>query len=297
MRLGFIGFGEAAFELSTGLRQEGIETIFAHDVMVNHPTFGAQIKERASQAQVQILATPEDVLKQVEVVIVAVPADKAYGVSEELKPHLKKDCVYVDVSASTPEVKQNIAKNIEQNGVLFVDAAMMGSLPVNKHKVPILASGGGADQFISLMAPYGMVIRKVSGNPGEASAVKLIRSIHMKGVVALYLELLEAAHSFNVEKLVLESLSDTLDGKSFEQTMNRLVTGTSIHALRRSIELDGSIQMLEASNIDSSMSKAAKEKLQHLAELNLREKFKGKKPERWLEVIEACKEKTIPINS
>ncbi|WNS78633.1 prephenate dehydrogenase/arogenate dehydrogenase family protein [Domibacillus sp. DTU_2020_1001157_1_SI_ALB_TIR_016] len=297
MRLGFIGFGEASFELSTGLKQEGVEMIFAHDVMLNHPAFGAQIKKRASQAQVEILAAPEDVLEKVEVVIVAVPADKAYGVSEELKPYLKKDCVYVDVSASTPKVKQNISKNIEGNGVLFVDAAMMGSLPVYKHKVPILASGSGAERLVSLMTPYGMDIKKVSSNPGEASAVKLIRSIHMKGVAALYLELLEAAHAFNVEKLVLDSLSETMDGNSFEQTMNRLVTGTSIHALRRSIELDGSIQMLEASDIDSSMSKAAKDKLQHLADVNLREKFKGQKPEHWLDVIKACKEENAAINS
>lgn len=80
----------------------------------------------------------------------------------------------------------------------------------------------------------------------------------MKGVVALYLELLEASHEFNVEQVVLDSISETLDSKSFRETMNRLVTGTSIHALRRSIELDGSIQMLEASNLNSVMSRATK---------------------------------------
>ncbi|WP_255822062.1 hypothetical protein [Domibacillus sp. PGB-M46] len=39
MRLGFIGFGEVTFELSTSLRQEGVEMIFIRDVMLNHPTF------------------------------------------------------------------------------------------------------------------------------------------------------------------------------------------------------------------------------------------------------------------
>ena len=77
MKLGFIGFGEAAFELSVGLKGEGLETIFAHDVMIDHPTYGPQIKERAAQAQVELLYRPEEVLKQVDIVIVAVPADKA----------------------------------------------------------------------------------------------------------------------------------------------------------------------------------------------------------------------------
>lgn len=294
MKLGFIGFGEAAFELSVGLKQEGLEIIFAHDVMLDHPTFGPQIKGRAIQAQIELLASPEEVLDQVDVVMVAVPADKAYEVSELLKPHLKKGCIYVDVSASTPAVKQKINNTIQEKNAFFVDAAMLGPLPVYKHKVPISASGNGVDQLISLMTSYGMNITKVSENPGDASAVKLIRSIYMKGVAALCLELLEAAHELNVEELVLDSLSETLDSKSFKETMNRLVTGTSIHALRRSIELDGSIQMLETSNLNSVMSKAAKNKLEALARLNLKEKFKGQKPDHWLEVIEACKEDTIP---
>lgn len=294
MKLGFIGFGEAAFELSVGLKQEGLEIIFAHDVMLDHPTFGPQIKGRAIQAQIELLASPEEVLDQVDVVMVAVPADKAYEVSELLKPHLKKGCIYVDVSASTPAVKQKINNTIQEKNAFFVDAAMLGPLPVYKHKVPISASGNGVDQLISLMTSYGMNITKVSENPGDASAVKLIRSIYMKGVAALCLELLEAAHELNVEELVLDSLSETLDSKSFKETMNRLVTGTSIHALRRSIELDGSIQMLETSNLNSVMSKAAKNKLEALARLNLKEKFKGQKPDHWLEVIKACKEDTIP---
>ncbi|KZE15234.1 NAD(P)-dependent oxidoreductase [Priestia aryabhattai] len=290
MKLGFIGFGEAAFELSVGLKGEGLETIFAHDVMIDHPTYGPQIKERAAQAQVELLYRPEEVLKQVDIVIVAVPADKALEVSEMLKPFIKKGCIYVDVSASTPIVKQKIDINIQEKNAFFVDAAMLGPLPVYKHKVPISASGNGVDRLISLMTPYSMDITKVSEKPGDASAVKLIRSIYMKGVVALYLELLEASHEFNVEQLVLDSISETLDSKSFRETMNRLVTGTSIHALRRSIELDGSIQMLEASNLNSVMSRAAKSKLETLASFNLKEKFKGQKPDHWLDVIKACKE-------
>lgn len=57
---------------------------------------------------------------------------------------------------------------------------------------------------------------------------------------------------------MLDSLDAAMAGNSLEQTMNRLLTGAFVHALRISIELDGSVQMLEAFN---SMSKAAKENL------------------------------------
>jgi 3-hydroxyisobutyrate dehydrogenase-like beta-hydroxyacid dehydrogenase len=289
MKLGFIGFGEAAFELSIGLKQEGFETICAHDVMLDHPTFGPQIKERAKQAQVELEYTPKSLLmrEDLAMLIVAVPANKAYEVSNSLKLYLRKELIYIDVSASTPDIKRKISNSLKERGVSFVDASMMGPLPVYKHKVPILASGEGTDAFIDIMSQYGMDISKVSEKPGDASAVKLIRSIFMKGLPALLVEMLEAAHKFGVEDLVISSISETMNSKSFEETMNRLVTGTSIHALRRSIELEGSIEMLESSNLSSLMSNAAKDKLQLLAELNLKEKFQGKTPENWLDVIRA----------
>lgn len=289
MHLGFIGFGEAAFELASGLKQHGLEKITAYDPLWNTEQFKDLVLSRAEKANVDLVESPEKVLQKVNAVFVAVPADKALDVSNQLKPHLQNGSVYVDVSASSPVVKQKIAENVNELGGKFVDAAMMGPLPVYKHKVPILASGDGTDTFIELMTPFEMNLTKVSEAPGEATAVKLIRSIHMKGIAALYLELLEAAHEFNVDTLVVDSISETMNAHTFEETMNRLVTGTSIHALRRSIELGGTIEMLQSANIDSVMSQAAKTKLENLAEKNLRDTFKGKKPEHWLQVIEACK--------
>jgi 3-hydroxyisobutyrate dehydrogenase-like beta-hydroxyacid dehydrogenase len=290
MRLGFVGFGEAAFEMAIGLRAHGLDRISAYDALWNNSVYGKLINERAEQAQVKLEKSLEFLLEDINMLIVAVPASKAYEVSESLKPYLKHNLVYIDVSAASPDVKCKISDNIKEKGAYFVDAAMMGSLPVYKHKVPILASGDGTDAFIDNMSPYGMNISKVSENPGDASAVKLVRSIFMKGLPALLLETLEAASAFNVEERVINSISETMNAKTFEETMNRLVTGTSIHALRRSMELEGSIEMLESSNLNSLMTMAAKDKLRLLSELNLKEKFQGKTPDSWSDVITACKE-------
>jgi 3-hydroxyisobutyrate dehydrogenase-like beta-hydroxyacid dehydrogenase len=292
MQLGFIGFGEAAFELSSGLSQQGVRGMVAYDPLWNHATYGTLVQERAQKAQVELMEEPEAVLSRANILIVAVPADKAYEASNSLKPYLREGCIYVDVSASSPDIKRKISENIKENGISFVDAAMMGPLPIYKHKVPILASGDGTDALVNFMSPYGMDITKVSDNPGDASAVKLVRSIYMKGIAALLIETLEAAHVYQVEERVISSLSETMDGTNFEQTMNRLVTGTSIHAVRRAVELEGSIEMMESKNIDSGMSKAARDKLQSLP--NFKEKFQGKTPAHWLEVITAL-EKNIDI--
>jgi 3-hydroxyisobutyrate dehydrogenase-like beta-hydroxyacid dehydrogenase len=289
MGIGFIGFGEAAYEMAKGLKAEGFEKIAAYDPMMNHPTFSALVKERAKQAEVELFNSPEEVLKQFDVVIVSVPANQAKQVSESLEPHLRSGMIYVDVSASTPTTKKNIWSTIQSKGTYFVDAAMLGALTVYQHKVPMLVSGSGADRFIELMTPYGMNIEKTSDNPGDASAVKLTRSIFMKGIAALLIETLEAAHTLEIEDLIINSIKDSMGNENFDKVINQLVTGTAIHSARRSKEVEGSIEMLELLGINSFMSVAIRDKLSFVSDLNLKEQFQGKRPEHWIDVITACK--------
>lgn len=286
MRIGFIGYGEAAFEMSAGLNDEGLTNMIAYDPMWNHPDLKQLIHDRSTQASVQLVPTIEEAVQQATILIVAVPADQANQVSQTIAPFLSEGQLYVDVSASTPDVKLQIAGHVGAEGGLFVDAAMMGSLPVYKHQVPILASGTGTDSFIQFMTPYHMDIEKVSETAGDASATKLIRSIYMKGVAALFIEMLEAAKHFKVDQLVIESVIESMDKQSFEATMNRLVTGTAVHSRRRAVELEGTISMLESEQLSSVMTKAAKEKLEQLTAHKLKEQLNGQTPKSWEDVID-----------
>lgn len=290
MNIGFIGFGEAAFEMASGLKEEGLNGFKVFDLVWNHPSYGEIVQERMKIVDASLCEQPGEVLESSDVVIVAVPADKAYEVSEMLYPDLKSDTLYIDVSASTPQIKYEISKLIEKKQAIFIDAAMMGPLPIYKHKVPILASGSGADLFKNRFSPYHMNITKVGNKGGDASAVKLVRSVFMKGLAQLFIETLGAAKHFGVEKLVVKSINETMNNNSFEKMMNRLVTGTAIHSERRGIELQGSIDMLASGNLDASMSKAAKVKLDKITELKLKEKFNGQVPDTWEEVIEVLNE-------
>lgn len=291
MKLGFIGFGEVGFEMSKGFKNEGLSGILAYDVMNGNPTYGALLQERVKTAGVTLVATPQEVLQNADVVIAAVPGDKALQTAQGIKAYLKKGTVYADVSASSPEVKRRIWDEVEAAGVAFVDGAMLGPLPVYQHKVPTLVSGSGSDQFLRLMLPYHMDLEKVSDIPGEATGIKLVRSIFMKGLPALFVEVLEAASLMKVDHLVLKSLATTMNACSFEQTFNRLVTGSAIHAERRAHEMVNVIEMLESIHVKPTMSKATHERLTWLASKKLKEKFGGKTPKEWQEVVAAWEER------
>ncbi|MDN4605874.1 DUF1932 domain-containing protein [Sporosarcina highlanderae] len=291
MKVGFIGFGEASFNIALGFNEEGIEGIIAFDASLNNPVYGKIIQERAEKANVNLLPNLEDVVQQSTVIFAAVPADKALDVCTATLPFLQRNTLYIDVSASSPDIKKAISENVIQKGALFVDAALMGPLPVYKHKVPIYASGNGADLMIKLLAGYQMDLTKISDIAGEASAVKLVRSVFMKGLSVLGVEMLEAARKLEIEELVIRSVSETMDKTDFENTLNRLVTGTAIHAERRFTEMSGSNQMLESINVNAIMATAVREKLEYMVEFGLKEKFDGVTPSSYKDVLDQMAQK------
>ncbi|WP_288274164.1 DUF1932 domain-containing protein, partial [uncultured Acidaminococcus sp.] len=254
MNIGFIGFGEAAFNIAQGLYGEGIRGIKAHDAMQNHEVMGKLVHKRAEEAHVTLVDDSRDLVDWADVVFAAVPSTFTMGVCDEIKDHLRKGQLYVDVSASTPATKQAIWEKIKDTGVLFTDGAMLGSLPKKKHQVPITASGNGAAAFKETMAPYHMDITLAGEKAGSASAIKLVRSIFMKGIASLMIEMLEGAHAYGVAEEVVNSLSKSLDGTPFVSHLNRLVTGTGVHAKRRGHELEGSIDLLKDAGVEPLMT-------------------------------------------
>lgn len=287
MKLGFIGFGEVGYEMAQGFGSAGLTGILAYDVMQDHPVYGKLVSDRARAAGVTLCAAAQTMLESVDVVIVAVPGGKALETAGSQKNLLRPGMVYADVSASSPETKKQIWEELKETGVLFVDGAMLGSLPLYQHKVPTLVSGNGSDLFIEKMRPFGMDLEKVSDTPGEATAIKYVRSIFMKGLPALLVEVLEAASVMKVDHLVLQSIAATMNACPFEETLNRLVTGSAIHAERRAHEMENVVEMLESIHVKPTMSKATQERLSWLAGKKIKEKFAGKTPKEWQQVVKA----------
>lgn len=290
MRLGFIGFGEVAYELSRGYKTEGISGIVAYDPMQNDPQYGQLVQERADAVSVTLLPQPGEVVRLADVIIAAVPGSRALQAAESIRADLNETKLYADVSTSSPTTKQKIAALIAETGAGFVDGALMGGLTQQQHKVPTLVSGSGAEKFIGKMECCHMNLEKVSDKAGDAIAVKLVRSIYMKGAATLEMEMLEAAHKLQVEDLVLDSIAHSVDAKPFKDMMNFLVTASAIHAERQTHEMADCMAMLRDLDIAPTMTEATMKRLQWLADKKMKEKFGGKVPARWQDVVQAWSE-------
>ena len=250
---------------------------------------GVQVHDRAKQAGVALVSSAAEVAQWADVLFAAVPSSFTLDVCREVKDCLRPGQLYIDVSASTPATKEAIWDLIGGTGVLFVDAAMLGSLPKDKHQVPITGSGNGASKFQEVMAPHGMKITLAGEKAGAASAIKLVRSIFMKGIASLMIEMLQAADAYGVSDEVVSSISKSMDGIPFTSHLDRLVTGSALHCTRRAAELKGSIAMLSEAELSPEMTTAAKHRLEALEPYEFAKKYVEKKPGGWQEIIQAIR--------
>ncbi len=287
MKLGFIGFGGAGYGLAKGLHQAGLTEILFYDRMQQTPPYAEVIRRHAEETGALPAGRMEELLSRVEVVISCVTGAMAASVAEEAAPFLRTGHLYADVNTAAPQVKEQVAGIVEKTGALFVDAAMMGAIPTFRHRVPILASGGGAERFQLAMQPYEMNIRVIGPKPGQASAIKMFRSIFMKGMLSLFLEMLTATHRYGVDEMVLGSIAESLDGVPFLETARLQMTKGVVNAGRMAHEMEEVIATLEGMDLPAGMSRAAMEKLLWCAGFGLRERYGGELPKTLAEVLRA----------
>jgi len=292
VKLGFIGFGEAAFNISMGLKSEGLGGIIAYDKYWNSEPRSELICKRAGEAAVELLPSLQALVEKSDIVISAVSADMAVSLAREAKPFLREGKIYVDLNATSPMTKEEV-DNIISPAALFVDCAVMGPVPTYQHKVPVSVSGKGAGAFFEKMSSYGMNITLMEAPAGSASASKMFRSIFMKGFVTILLEMLVAAQKYQVADDVLMSVNETLTGGPLLEVINGLVNRGVIHSERREHEMDEVIATLDTIGVDATMSKATKDKLRWCTNLGLKEYFKGVPPKDFHEIFSALEKKGV----
>lgn len=282
IKLGFIGFGEAAYHISKGLMGSAAQLV-AYDIKADDPEVGELIRKRAQSTQVQLVPSLEQLIERSEIILSLTSAKYALNLAEECAPFLKNDHYYVDLNAASPIVMREIEAILGAKA-LFVDGAIMEAVPPHLHKVPILLSGPNSDELKDKLNALGMNMTVISEKPGDASAIKMFRSIFMKGFTMLLIETLTASHKFGVDEMIIESLEQTLK-KPLGEMVNLLITRTAIHAERRLSEMEQVMDTLKEMKLDYTMSEATRNKLQTLVDLELSRHFNFEAPEHYTEVL------------
>ena len=111
--------------------------------------------------------------------------------------------VFADCNAIAPQSITNIGRMMADVGVTFIDGGIIGSPPrAGKENTRIYCSGLDTTAMESL-AKYGLDVRVLGPNIGQASSLKMVYAASTKGITALWTELLVAARALGLEEALM----------------------------------------------------------------------------------------------
>ena len=272
IRLGFMGFGEAAQIFASDFSQAGITHLFAYSPSGAKALPGDPVQKKAQACGITLVKTPGALARHADIIIALTAGKLALGAARKITKSLRPHHFYIDASTNSATAMEKIAALIGDKAQ-FVDASIMGPVPVSRIKIPIVLSGREAEKVSALLNSLGMNTKFISPDPGAASAMKLIRSVCMKGLSGLLFESLEAAHRRGILDACVEDLSATFNDIAFEKIIKRFICGTATHAPRRIHEMSESLELLDSAHGYSRLTRATLSFMKDMAHSGLPEKF------------------------
>jgi 3-hydroxyisobutyrate dehydrogenase-like beta-hydroxyacid dehydrogenase len=245
-RVALVGFGEAGetFARAPGWRGE----TWGWDVLPERRAAMASAGVRTAENAAAALADRAFVLS-------LVTADQALPAARDYAPLLPEGALWCDMNSVAPQTKREAAAAIEAAGGRYVDVAVMA--PVEKGlAVPLLISGPHAIAAQPLLASLGFSsVRVVGDEIGRASAIKMIRSVMVKGLEALSSECAAAAEAAGVFDEVMASLDASERAAPWAEKVAYNRERMATHGARRAAEMEESAKTLQGLGVEPVMTR------------------------------------------
>ncbi|WP_397474597.1 DUF1932 domain-containing protein [Pusillimonas sp.] len=254
--IALIGFGEAGFLLGQGLAEAGVK-VAAYDIKVHDPDQRPSLEARAQQAGVMLHAGLEAAVSGADLLISAVTASSAAQAAVDAAKCMSAGQYFLDINSVSPATKHADHDAIEAAGGFYVESAVMAPVPPYGLKVPMLLGGGHASALSDSLNKLGLRTKAVSTQVGVASAIKMCRSVMIKGLEALTVECMTAARRYGAEDAVLASLNETFPGMGWtDQLPHYLISRVAEHGRRRAAEMREVMETLQDVGVIPLMAQA-----------------------------------------
>jgi 3-hydroxyisobutyrate dehydrogenase-like beta-hydroxyacid dehydrogenase len=239
-RVAVLGLGEAGGRIAADLAAAGAD-VRGYDPAGVEPD------------GIEVVADVAAAVAGCDVVLSLNSARAALDAATAAIPAMSGRAVYADLNTGSRELKQALARLIAGAGGKFADVALLGGVPARGLGTPALASGAGAQAFADLLRPLGMPVDVVSDRPGDAAAMKLVRSVFMKGLAAAAIESVEAAEAAGYAGWLRQEISAVIG----EPLVERLLEGSRRHAARRTDELKAARTLLVQLGVEPHVTTAS----------------------------------------
>jgi 3-hydroxyisobutyrate dehydrogenase-like beta-hydroxyacid dehydrogenase len=265
-QIALIGFGEVGGIFGHDFAAVGID-VSTFDILLNAEAARAAMLEKAKAAGVRACDSIAAGLQGAELVISAVTASSALHAARSAAPLLREGQIYLDLNSVSPETKREIAGVLSETAATFVEAAVMAPVSPQRLKVPMLLGGVGAAAAAPRLRAIGMNVRPISERVGVASAIKMCRSIIIKGLEAITVESMLTARHYGAEREVLDSLAATYPGMGWDGALpDYLISRVAEHGKRRAAEMREAAQAVADAGLEPVTALATAERQDWLAQ-------------------------------
>jgi 3-hydroxyisobutyrate dehydrogenase-like beta-hydroxyacid dehydrogenase len=272
--IAFLGFGEAARAFVDGWRTSaGFKArVSAYDIKTDSPDPEVRAGKFADYAAADVIgaSSAPEAVAGAEAVFSVVTADQANEAALAALPGLAQGAFVFDCNSCAPQTKSRTAKEVEAAGARYVDVAVMAPVHPRLHRTSLLISGPHARAAAAALAALDMSAKVHEGPVGSSSAVKMIRSIMMKGLEALVCECVLAGRRAGVIETVLDSLDETYPGFGWRKRTAYMLERVMTHGPRRAAEMREVALTVDLLGLEGAMSRAAVGWQQRVGDLHLR---------------------------
>jgi len=259
--IAFVGFGEAARAFLDGWRmQPGFSArVAAYDIKTDAPDADVRAAKRADYAAANVIgaSSAPEAVAGADAVFSVVTADQAHQAAMAALPGLAKGALFFDCDSCAPQTKERTAREVDAAGARYVDVAVMAPVHPRLHRTPLLISGPHARAAAPVLEALDMSAAIHDGPVGSSSAIKMIRSIMMKGLEALVCECVLAGRKAGVIETVLDSLDDTYPGFDWRKRSAYMLERVMTHGVRRAAEMREVALTVDLLGLDGAMSRAS----------------------------------------
>lgn len=256
LRIGLVGYGEVGRIFGTALVSAGVRSVRAFDVQIVDPGWSTAARESAARDGITLTTDTREAVADGALVISAVTAAATLAAAKQIADACPAGSFVLDVNSASPRTKATCAEAVERAGGRYVEAAVMSSVPPYGIRVPMLLGGPHAAELKATLAKLGFAAEMGSSAYGVVSAIKLCRSVMIKGMEALAIESLLAARRYGVEDEVLASLAETFPGLDWERQATWFWRRVVQHGRRRAEEMHEAARTVGDAGIVSCMAAA-----------------------------------------
>lgn len=286
-RIAFIGFGEAGQAIGRGLVERGAR-LTAYDILFDDAADDGRLQGIARSLGASASKNHVQAVQDADMVFLAVTASSSLEAARACLPGLREGQLFLDVNSVSPQRKIRTAALVAPTRAAYVDVAVMAPVAPYGHQVPCLIGGPGAQALAPRAQALGMKMETVAAEVGQASAIKMFRSIVIKGLEALMLESMLASSEYGVEARVLASLKETFPSIDWEKLSGYLIERVVSHGKRRAAEMREVADTVREMGLDPVMASATAARQQWLSDLRVKDAL-GSRTEDRAELVRAIR--------